>query len=61
MTQLIDVTSIGEAMVEFSETKQGIWIQGVGGDTLNVAVAAQRAGATTAFATASVEMSGVTP
>lgn len=46
----LDLLTYGEAMVEFDEREPGYWLQGVGGDTLNVAVAARRAGAAVGFA-----------
>ena len=48
----LDLVTFGEAMVEFDGRAPGIWHQGVGGDTLNVAVAARRAGARVGFASA---------
>jgi 2-dehydro-3-deoxygluconokinase len=48
----IDLLCLGEALVEFNERDPGVWHQGVGGDTLNVAVAAARAGARVGYATA---------
>ena len=49
----IDVLAIGEPMVEFNQTRPGRpeYVQGFGGDTSNVIVAAARSGARTAYAT----------
>ena len=46
-----DVVALGEAMVEFNQTKAGepIYLQGFGGDTSNAVIAAARAGARTAY------------
>ncbi len=52
MPERIELLTIGEAMVEFDERESGVWHQGVGGDTLNVAVAAARTGARVGFASA---------
>lgn len=46
----VDLVCLGEAMVEFDQRQPGIWHQGIGGDTLNVAAAAKAAGARVAFA-----------
>lgn len=48
-----DVVALGEAMVEFNQTAphQPQYLQGFGGDTSNVAIAAARAGARTAYLT----------
>lgn len=47
----LDVVSLGEAMVEFNQTHAGRpeYLQGFGGDTSNVVIAAARAGARTAY------------
>lgn len=49
----IDVAALGEAMVEFNQTTAGQpqFLQGFGGDTSNVAIAAARAGARAAYLT----------
>ena len=46
-----DVIALGEAMVEFNQTTPGRpeYLQGFGGDTSNVLIAAARAGAKTAY------------
>jgi 2-dehydro-3-deoxygluconokinase len=46
-----DVVALGEAMVEFNQTRAGEpnYLQGFGGDTSNAAIAAARAGARTAY------------
>ena len=46
-----DVIALGEAMVEFNQTLPGRpeYLQGFGGDTSNVVIAAARAGAKTAY------------
>lgn len=46
-----DVAALGEAMLEFNQTHPGqpTYLQGYGGDTSNVVIAAARAGATTAY------------
>ena len=48
-----DVVSLGEALVEFNQTSasQPQFLQGFGGDTSNVAIAAARAGARCAYLT----------
>ncbi len=48
-----DVCALGEALVEFNQTvaNQPQYLQGFGGDTSNVAVAAARAGARSAYLT----------
>ena len=47
-----DVLALGEGMLEFNQTEPGkpIYLQGYGGDTSNAAIAAARAGASTAYA-----------
>ncbi len=49
----IDLAALGEAMVEFNQTSAGQpqYLQGFGGDTSNVAIAAARAGARSAYLT----------
>lgn len=49
----IDILSIGEPMVEFNQTRPGepCYLQGYGGDTSNMAIAAARAGARVAYHT----------
>ncbi len=46
-----DVVALGEAMLEFNQTRPGQpdYLQGFGGDTSNAAIAAARAGARTAY------------
>lgn len=41
----MDILTLGEPLVEFNEQGEGRWLQGFGGDTSNVAVAAARQGA----------------
>lgn len=50
-TRLWDVVALGEAMVEFNQTRAGEphYQQGFGGDTSNAIIAAARAGARTAY------------
>jgi len=52
-TKTIDVAALGEAMVEFNQTRAGEpqYLQGFGGDTSNAAIAAARAGARSAYLT----------
>ena len=49
----IDVAALGEAMVEFNQTRPGEpnYLQGFGGDTSNAIIAAARAGARTSYLT----------
>jgi 2-dehydro-3-deoxygluconokinase len=49
----IDILAIGEPMVEFNQTQPGepSYLQGFGGDTSNMAIAAARTGARTAYVT----------
>jgi 2-dehydro-3-deoxygluconokinase len=49
----IDILSLGEPMVEFNQTRPGEpnYLQGYGGDTSNLAIAAARSGARTAYVT----------
>jgi 2-dehydro-3-deoxygluconokinase len=56
---LLDIVSLGEAMVEFNQTHQGagadqgrMYLQGFGGDTSNFAIAAARQGARVAYVSA---------
>jgi 2-dehydro-3-deoxygluconokinase len=45
------IVSIGEAMVEFNETEKRRYLQGYGGDSSNMIIAAARTGARTAYVT----------
>ena len=49
----LDVVAIGEAMVEFNQTRKGepTYLQGFGGDSSNAVIAAARSGARTAYVT----------
>jgi len=51
MDKTLDVVALGEAMLEFNQTEAGRpnYLQGFGGDTSNVVIAAARAGARTAY------------
>ena len=51
MEKTVDIVALGEAMVEFNQTTPGDanYRQGFGGDTSNVAIAARRQGASTAY------------
>lgn len=51
--QAIDVVSIGEPMIEFNQTRPGEanYLQGFGGDTSNMIIAAARQGARTVYVT----------
>jgi len=53
MEKHFDVAALGEAMVEFNQTRPGEpqFLQGFGGDTSNAIVAAARAGARTTYLT----------
>ena len=53
MEKIFDVAALGEAMVEFNQTRPGepIYLQGFGGDTSNAVIAAARAGAKTTYLT----------
>lgn len=54
MNREIDVLALGEAMVEFNKARTDdphTWLQGFGGDTSNVAIAAARLGARSGYAT----------
>jgi 2-dehydro-3-deoxygluconokinase len=44
-----DLVSLGEPLVEFNDQGEGRWLQGFGGDTSNVAIAAARQGARAAM------------
>jgi 2-dehydro-3-deoxygluconokinase len=49
-----DVVALGEAMIEFNQTRADdphTWLQGFGGDTSNMAIAAARLGARVGYAT----------
>ena len=49
-----DIVALGEAMIEFNEARGAdsrTWLQGFGGDTSNMAIAAARLGARTAYVT----------
>jgi 2-dehydro-3-deoxygluconokinase len=50
---MIDVVSIGEPLIEFNQTRPGEpnYLQGFGGDTSNMAIAAARQGASAAYVT----------
>ena len=50
----LDVVALGEAMVEFNEARSDdprAWLQGFGGDTSNMAIAAARLGARSGYVT----------
>jgi 2-dehydro-3-deoxygluconokinase len=51
MTARFDLVALGEAMVEFNQTRPGepVYRQGFGGDTSNAAIAASRQGARVAY------------
>lgn len=53
MNKRFDVAALGEAMLEFNQTRPGEpqYLQGFGGDTSNAAIAAARAGAQAAYLT----------
>lgn len=54
MTATFDIVALGEAMIEFNEARAGdsrTWLQGFGGDTSNMAIAAARLGARSAYVT----------
>ncbi len=49
-----DIVSLGEPLIEFNRPKEGdgrTWLQGFGGDSQNVAIAAARQGASTGYLT----------
>ncbi|MCF3932910.1 sugar kinase [Acuticoccus sp. M5D2P5] len=43
----MDIVTLGEPLVEFNQQEDGRWLEGFGGDTSNVAIAAARQGAET--------------
>ncbi|HEX6414329.1 MAG TPA: PfkB family carbohydrate kinase, partial [Burkholderiales bacterium] len=45
------IVSIGEPMVEFNQVEERRFLQGYGGDTSNMIIAAARSGASTAYIT----------
>jgi 2-dehydro-3-deoxygluconokinase len=50
----LDIVALGEAMIEFNEARAGdsrSWLQGFGGDTSNMAIAAARLGARSGYVT----------
>lgn len=54
MTAFPAIVSIGEPLIEFNRPKEGdgrTWLQGFGGDSQNVAIAAARQGATAGYIT----------
>jgi len=53
MEKTVDVAALGEAMLEFNQTRPGEpqYLQGFGGDTSNAVIAAARAGARTTYLT----------
>ncbi len=53
MDRTFDVAALGEAMLEFNQTRSGEphYLQGFGGDTSNAVIAAARAGARTTYLT----------
>lgn len=53
MEKIFDVAALGEAMLEFNQTRPGEpqYLQGFGGDTSNAVIAAARAGARTTYLT----------
>lgn len=46
-----DIVAVGEPMIEFNEAPDGRYVQGFGGDTSNVIIAAARLGASTRYLT----------
>lgn len=48
----VDVVALGEPLYELNRQPDGNWLSGFGGDTLNVAIAAARLGARSAYMTA---------
>lgn len=51
---MVDIVAIGEPMVEFNQARSAdplAWLQGYGGDTSNMAIAAARLGARVAYVT----------
>ena len=54
MTTSPDIVCLGEPLIEFNRPKEGdgrTWLQGFGGDSQNVAIAAARQGASTGYLT----------
>ena len=54
MTSSPDIVCLGEPLIEFNRPKEGdgrTWLQGFGGDSQNVAIAAARQGASTGHLT----------
>ncbi len=54
MTSTPDIVCLGEPLIEFNRPKEGdgrTWLQGFGGDSQNVAIAAARQGASTGYLT----------
>lgn len=54
MTRIPDIVCLGEPLIEFNRPKEGdgrTWLQGFGGDSQNVAIAAARQGASTGYVT----------
>ncbi|MFN4017926.1 MAG: sugar kinase [Reyranella sp.] len=54
MTSAPDIVCLGEPLIEFNRPKEGdgrTWLQGFGGDSQNVAIAAARQGASTGYLT----------
>lgn len=52
MTRSPDIVCLGEPLIEFNRPKEGdgrTWLQGFGGDSQNVAIAAARQGASTGY------------
>ncbi|MEN2989809.1 methylglyoxal synthase [Tistrella sp. BH-R2-4] len=47
----LDILCLGEPLVEFSDLGGGRWLEGIGGDVSNVAIAARRHGARAGIAT----------
>jgi 2-dehydro-3-deoxygluconokinase len=50
----LDIVALGEAMIEFNQTRSDdphAWLQGFGGDTSNMAIAAARLGARSGYVT----------
>ena len=45
------IVSMGEPMVEFNQVEERRYLQGYGGDTSNMIIAAARSGARTAYIT----------
>ena len=54
MSERFDIVALGEAMIEFNAARAAdarTWLQGFGGDTSNMAIAAARLGARTGYVT----------